>query len=51
MKKSEAPILATDEPIGIVISHGYGDDAPAMFAYAYCDAPETTDEPLAVAAA
>ena len=52
MKKSDEPILANDEPIGIIISHGTnGDEAPAMFAYTYSDAPETSDEPLATAAA
>jgi hypothetical protein len=51
-KQADTPILATDEPIGIIISRGAsGDDAPAMFAYQYCEAPETSDEPLALAGA
>lgn len=52
MKKADAPILVEQEPIGIIISRGFsGEEAPAMFAYAYCDAPETSDEPLATATA
>jgi hypothetical protein len=52
MNKANAPILMTDEPIGIIISRGFsGEEAPAMFAYTYSDAPETDDEPLATTAA
>lgn len=52
MKKADAPILATDEPLGIIISNGQRDDElPAMFAYVYSDAPDASDEPLTVAAA
>ena len=51
MKKADASILATDEPLGIIISNGQrDDDIPAMFAYVYSDAPDTSDEPLALTA-